>query len=227
MFIANEWNELQTERLTSRAFTLTLMLLFLLGLDWQNMCVIEPTLATDDPKPYQVQSMLLRFALAAILMCVIVLCQVVYKFVWHHNYVEHPIQQFVDLLTMANMSIILLDDECSGYYLHGRSLMTFSDTSMQELMAQMRREEEMQVSGPGARALVAARGPRGTSASSCSSPRSLAGVREQALEVHRGDGGDARRGRVRGRAGGDFRRGPKGAEGTRRRRFRERRGMER
>ena len=149
MFIANEWNELQTERLTSRAFTLTLMLLFLLGLDWQNMCVIEPTLATDDPKPYQVQSMLLRFALAAILMCVIVLCQVVYKIVWHHNYVEHPILQFVDLLTMANMSIILLDDECSGYYLHGRSLMTFSDTSMQELMAQMRREEEMQVSARG------------------------------------------------------------------------------
>ena len=97
MFIANEWNELQTERLTSRAFTLTLMLLFLLGLDWQNMCVIEPTLVTDDPKPYQVQSMLLRFALAAILMCVIVLCQVVYKIVWHHNYVEHPILQFVDL----------------------------------------------------------------------------------------------------------------------------------
>ena len=149
MFIANEWNELQTERLTSRAFTLTLMLLFLLGLDWQNMCVIEPTLATDDPKPYQVQSHLLRFALAGILMCAIVLGQVVYKYVWHHNYVEHPIQQFVDLLTMANMSIILLDDECSGYYLHGRSLMTFSDTSMQELMAQMRREEEMQVSARG------------------------------------------------------------------------------
>ena len=82
-------------------------------------------------------------------MVVIVACQMVYKIVFHHNYVEHPVQQFVDLLGMANLSIVILDDECAGYYIHGRSLMTFADTSMAELMAQMRKEQEMQVSARG------------------------------------------------------------------------------
>ena len=45
-----------------------------------------------------------------------------YEVVFHHNYVCHPIQQFVDLLSLSNISIIILDDECSGYYIHGRAL---------------------------------------------------------------------------------------------------------
>ena len=149
MFIANEWNELQSQRVTSRELTLLLMVLFLEGLNGRNLAIIEPSMGTDDPAPYQVSSALLRFAVAAGLMVVIVACQMAYKIVFHHNYVEHPVQQFVDLLGMANLSIVILDDECAGYYLHGRSLMTFADTSMAELMAQMRKEQEMQVSARG------------------------------------------------------------------------------
>jgi meckelin len=149
MFIANEWNEIQSRRVTSRELTLLLMVLFLEGLNGRNLAIIEPSMGTDDPAPYQVSSALLRFAVAAGLMVVIVACQTAYKIVFHHNYVEHPVQQFVDLLGMANLSIVILDDECAGYYLHGRSLMTFADTSMAELTAQMRKEQEMQVSARG------------------------------------------------------------------------------
>ena len=149
MFIANEWNELQSRRITSRELTLLLMVLFLEGLNYQNLAIIEPSMGTEDPRPYQVSSLLLRFAVGAGLMLIIVACQVVYKLVWHHNYVEHPIQQFVDLLGMANLSIIILDDECAGYYIHGRSLMTFADTSLSELVGQMQKEQEMQVSARG------------------------------------------------------------------------------
>ena len=52
-FIANEWNELQTVRLTSRECTMLLTVMFLLGLDFQNLGVIEPAMGTNDPAPYQ------------------------------------------------------------------------------------------------------------------------------------------------------------------------------
>lgn len=148
-FIANEWNELQTQRITSRSATLLLTMLFLLGLDFQNLGIIEPSMGTNAPAPYQVSSVLLRFAVGGGLMLLIGLCQIAYKIVFHHNYVCHPIQQFVDLLSLSNISIIILDDECSGYYIHGRSLMAFTDTSMAELSQQMRKEQEMQVSARG------------------------------------------------------------------------------
>ena len=149
MFIANEWNELQAERLTSRDLTLLLLVLLLEGLNYRNLGVVEPSLTLSEPRDYQVESKILRFFVASGFMLFIVLCQVVYKLVFHHNYVEHPIQQFVDLLAMSNLSIVILDDECAGYYLHGRSLMTFADTSLSELMAQMRKEQEMQVAARG------------------------------------------------------------------------------
>jgi meckelin len=149
MFIANEWNELQALRMTSRELTLLLLVLLLEGLNYRNLGVVEPSMSLSDPRDYQVESSVLRFFVASGFMGFIVLCQVAYKTVFHHNYVEHPIQQFVDLLAMSNLSIVILDDECAGYYLHGRSLMTFADTSMAELMAQMRKEQEMQVAARG------------------------------------------------------------------------------
>ena len=145
----NEWNELQAMRLTSRELTLLLLVLILEGLNYRNLGVVEPTLTLGEPKDYQQTSSILRFFVASGFMLFIVVAQVVYKMLFHHNYVEHPIQQFVDLLAMSNLSIVILDDECAGYYLHGRSLMTFADTSLSELMAQMRKEQEMQVAARG------------------------------------------------------------------------------
>ena len=152
-FIANEWNKIQSKRLTSRPLTLLFMILFLEGLNYKGLAVIEPTLNTDEYLYYQVQSVMLRYALGAGLMILIAIGQMVYKIVFYHNYVQSPMQQFIDLLATSNVSIVILDDECSGYYIHGRSQMAFADTSMAELCHQFRKEEEMQV---GARGLVPA-----------------------------------------------------------------------
>eukprot|EP00959_Pyramimonas_sp_CCMP1952_P358520 7506722-Pyramimonas_sp.AAC.1 len=58
----------------------------------------------------------------------------------------HPLEQFVDLLTLTNTSIVILQDQFAGYYIHGRSLMAHADTSLLELNQQMHKESEMQVS---------------------------------------------------------------------------------
>lgn len=77
--------------------------------------------------------------------------QILFKVFVYHRYIEHPLEQFVDLLTLTNVSIMLLQDTYAGYYMHGRSLMPFADTSMVELNEQMRKEQNMQV---GARGLI-------------------------------------------------------------------------
>jgi len=149
ILVANEWNELQTQRITSRDLTLFLMMFFLLGLEYESLGVIEPNLNMQKSSTNKIFSVLLRFALSVTMMIGIAFSQVAYKVVIHHNYVKNSLQQFVDLITLANTSIIILDDKCAGYYLHGRSLMPFTDCSMIELNQQLRKEHEMQVSPRG------------------------------------------------------------------------------
>lgn len=65
------------------------------------------------------------------------------------RFFSHPLAQYVDLLFLANCSCIILDDNTSGYYLHGRNQVQHSDTDMAELNQGLLLEE---------RGLVANRG---------------------------------------------------------------------
>ncbi|KAK3282756.1 hypothetical protein CYMTET_9521, partial [Cymbomonas tetramitiformis] len=149
LFVANEWNELQTARLTCQEVTLILMMLFLYGFHLEGLAKFSPDTEDLSLTPMDNTSVLLRFAIAAYLMLFFALVQVLLKVFILHPYVAHPLEDFVDVLTMSNISILLLRDTFAGYYLHGRSLMAHADTSMTELNLQLKKEEEMQVSARG------------------------------------------------------------------------------
>ena len=78
---------------------------------------------------------------------------------------ENTLNMFVDLLTLANVSVLFIQDKFSGeslyrfgnlvpslvltlkfnfagYYLHGRSLMQHADTGMLQFYAELRKEVE-------------------------------------------------------------------------------------
>lgn len=57
------------------------------------------------------------------------------------KYVKNSIQQFVDICSIANVSVFMLLYESYGFYIHGRSPHGFSDTDMCSMMLQLRREE--------------------------------------------------------------------------------------
>lgn len=40
-----------------------------------------------------------------------------------HRWVHDPLNSYVDLLFLSNVSLVLLDDRQCGYYLHGRNQM--------------------------------------------------------------------------------------------------------
>lgn len=45
----------------------------------------------------------------------------------------YPHEDFVDLCSIANVSIFILDDNLHGYYIHGENPFGFSEGSLQHL----------------------------------------------------------------------------------------------
>ena len=48
----------------------------------------------------------------------------------YRRYISNPVHNFVDLAFLANISVFILDDRHSGYYIHGRNQAHHSDTGL-------------------------------------------------------------------------------------------------
>ncbi|MPC34408.1 meckelin-like [Portunus trituberculatus] len=143
-FIANEWNELQTHRKVNVGLQLFLTLLFLKVMGFENLSVMSPDSSFhDDRQGSNVpQSFVCRFAISISIYLAIVMAQWLFKLMIYERYVENKLQQFIDLCSIANISIFILEHKMYGYYIHGRSAHGFADVDMQSIYEQMKREEE-------------------------------------------------------------------------------------
>jgi hypothetical protein len=65
LFVCNEWNELQTVRLTSPEFTLMTLLLLLYGFQLESLGAFTPNSEQLAATAFTPQSLLLRFALSS------------------------------------------------------------------------------------------------------------------------------------------------------------------
>ncbi|GAQ91983.1 Meckelin-like protein [Klebsormidium nitens] len=149
LFVANEWEELQVKRQTCIEFTLFALLFLLVALRLEGLSNIHPTLFSLSQKDYYQSSCILRFFISTILWLAVSILQRLLTTTILHRYVENPLIQFVDLASLANVSVFIFEDLLCGYYIHGRSLMTFADTSMLVLNAELRKEQEGVVSNRG------------------------------------------------------------------------------
>ena len=149
LFVGNEWNKLQTKRIASFEFTVIITVLILVGFRVERLAQITPDQSDLDATGHNEVSTILRFALVSLCFVGLTTCQVAYKILFHHRYVEHPLEQFVDLCFLAKISCIFLDGPFNGYYIHGRNKMAHADTSLCELNKQFLKEEEGSVSSRG------------------------------------------------------------------------------
>ncbi len=149
LFVANEWNELQTERIASFELTIVLTVMILVGFRVERLAQITPDQSDLDAHSFNDVSTILRFSLVSLCFVGITTAQVAYKILFHHRYIEHPLEQFVDLCFLAKISCIFLDGPYNGYYIHGRNKMAHADTSLAELNQQFMKEEEGSVSSRG------------------------------------------------------------------------------
>lgn len=132
ILVANEFAELQTQRRSSIYFTLFWLGFFLLGLDLQYNATNQPDLTDVDADRVNI---ILRFANSTFFWIILSLAQYIWKYFIYERYISEPPEQvFLDFCTIAKVSILILDEQYHGYYLHCRSPFQYADGNMLELI---------------------------------------------------------------------------------------------
>lgn len=79
------------------------------------------------------------------LLCYVVVLTASAQFIFvsliYERFFQHQIQQFVDLCSISNISVFILESELYGYYIHGRSIHGRADTGLREMHENFVREE--------------------------------------------------------------------------------------
>ena len=63
--------------------------------------------------------------------------------------IPHPKTDFMDLLSVANMSVFILDQSLHGYYIHGQSPSGKADINVDELLKSLEEEGQGKVRNRG------------------------------------------------------------------------------
>ncbi|CAF0714886.1 unnamed protein product [Brachionus calyciflorus] len=143
LFVANEWNELQTFRKIDPLIQLIGVLFFLKVINLEALTTADcNTSITRDPNEYQaVYSGILRIAMASSMYLGIGLFQYVFYIFFYIRCISDKIGQFVDFCSVSNISMFIMTHTQYGYYIHGRSPHGYSDVSMQQMSKALSREE--------------------------------------------------------------------------------------
>lgn len=136
LFVANEWNELQSAQQISVDFVIVLVLLFLFPADAKSLAS-ENSDVEDEP-----QNKVLRLGVAAMLFLPIVAVIWGGKTLIYNRFIYDALGQFEDLCSLCNISLLVLTNNCFGYYVHGRSVHGRAEVSLSEIRAQLEREAQ-------------------------------------------------------------------------------------
>ena len=139
IMMANEWCKLGTTRKTSIEFTLVLFIFVMVGCDMQYVAVPRPNSLSREEGT---KNILLDFANNIIWFFLILLGQRLGSWILQRCLIDNPPILFVDLCTIAKVSVLVLDQNNRGYYLHCRSPYQYADGSIKDLLEQLAQEEE-------------------------------------------------------------------------------------
>ncbi|KAK7198529.1 Meckelin (Transmembrane protein 67) [Novymonas esmeraldas] len=131
-FLANELNELQALRYWRPLLTMALIFLFLVGLDYESMSASVPR-GSRDVGGMTTSLDTLRIAVDTFFWVAVALVLYVLEYqIYYRFLVVHPLQAFVDLCSVSNISIMILVEQQWGFYIHGESIHAHADVSMEE-----------------------------------------------------------------------------------------------
>ncbi|KAI8924515.1 Meckelin [Entophlyctis helioformis] len=137
IFMANQWNTLQTYRRVHIEFTLIMLLVLLEGLELRNLATERAGLrdiSSDALSPILVVAVDTTFWL------LLVVVQLIVHGGFYARFYRNKLLQYIDILSLANVSLVLFDTPSHGYYIHGRSVHAVADTNMEELNGFLRKE---------------------------------------------------------------------------------------
>ncbi|KAJ6624104.1 Meckelin, partial [Pseudolycoriella hygida] len=132
-FVANEWLKLTTKRKFCFLLHIVLVLFLIVMMNLEHPIIFERVDSPDET---------LRIGWGIVIFTSVYLSQRLINYLFHERFVNNSVQQFVDVCSMANVSLFILKYETFGYYVHGRSPHGFSDTDMCSMILQLKREED-------------------------------------------------------------------------------------
>ena len=151
LFVANELNELQTFRYINLEFTMVIVIFFMEGLDFSLLTTAQPNMDLDNEgaqspgnnieSTRSPENVILRFFMITFLFLIFGYLQILIRrilSIWFPT----PYHNFTDLLSVSNISLIILDQSLHGYYIHGKSPTGNADVTMDELRRTLEKESE-------------------------------------------------------------------------------------
>lgn len=131
LLLINELNELQCYKVISTEFTLLAYAFFMDGIGFRYFSSQNPYF---DNKPHKSpENYVLNFFITAIVMYVIGIAQYLFRYLIK-NWFPLPYEEFTDLCSISNISVLMFDSEYKGYYIHGRSPYGQSEVASSELV---------------------------------------------------------------------------------------------
>ncbi|KAI9204493.1 Meckelin [Polychytrium aggregatum] len=140
IFMADVWNRLQTHRRVRIEVSVLLMYVIMQGFGVQYASTGQTNLLDLTPGD---RNEILLVGINTIVWFIVNAIQIgFYNIVWVHVR-PTPLYHFVDMLSLSNISLLVMDEPCHGYYIHGRSVHpTGADTNFKELNESLKMETQ-------------------------------------------------------------------------------------
>ena len=145
--IVNQFNLLQKSRTISTefCFIVFIMLYYSKHLHWNRYTQLVPNVswAENSPKNFILTHFIGTFVLFMAGAAQYVLRRII------QPWVPMNTTEFLDLCSVANVSVLILQDSLRGYYIHGQSPLGKADTTLQELIRFLEEESKGKIKGRG------------------------------------------------------------------------------
>ena len=147
LHIANQFNELQKKRTMSIQFCFVwlIMLWYYQETHWSTYAESVPTVSYVEGSP---ENYILRHCIATFVLFIAGISQyIVIRLV--QLWIPLKKTEFLDLCSVSNISVFILDQSLHGYYIHGQSPLGRSDTNLDELLRFLEEEGKGKIRGRG------------------------------------------------------------------------------
>ena len=146
--IANQFNILQKERTISISicFGFLIMLWYYHRTHWNQFAQMSPNVAWVEHSP---ENMYLRHFITTFVLVITGLVQYFLRRILNLILIPLKKNEFLDLCSVANISVIILDDKLHGYYIHGQSPFGKADVNFVDLIQFLEEERKGKIRGRG------------------------------------------------------------------------------
>ena len=147
LHIANQFNILQKQRTISIPFCFCwlIMLWYYHKTKWSNYSHRVPNVNFVENSP---ESKILRYFITTFILFVSGITQYYLRRILQFQFPMKKME-FLDLCSVANISVFILEDSLHGYYIHGQSPLGKADTNLAELVKFLEEEGKGKIRGRG------------------------------------------------------------------------------